>query len=124
MDELLGYSEAEHRMVAAIGRYHRRSLPKKRHESWQLIEDRDQRRTVASMALLLRLAAALDRRPAAVIAGLRVQSLAGAVSIALEPAAPPPGQPEVDLSLERWSLRSCGPVVQEACGLGLRVPEP
>ena len=36
--DLLGYSESEHLMVAAIARYHRRSLPKKRHESWQLIE--------------------------------------------------------------------------------------
>ncbi len=122
--ELLGYSQAEHLMVAAIGRYHRRSLPKKRHESWQLIEDRDQRRTVASMALLLRLAAALDRRPAAVIAALQVQPLATAVSIALKPVEAAPGQQEVDLSLERWSLRSCAEVVQEACGLGLRVPEP
>jgi exopolyphosphatase/guanosine-5'-triphosphate,3'-diphosphate pyrophosphatase len=122
--ELLGYSEAEHLMVAAIGRYHRRSLPKKRHESWQLIEDRDQRRMVISMALLLRLAAALDRRPAAVIGALQVQSLTGAVSIALEPLAAGPGEQPLDLSLERWSLRSCADVVQEACGLALRVPEP
>ena len=72
--ELLGYTEAEHLMVAAIARYHRRSLPKKRHESWQLIEGRPARHTVASMALLLRLAAALDRRPQAVIACLQVQA--------------------------------------------------
>lgn len=130
--ELLGYSEVEHLMVAAIGRYHRRSLPKKRHESWQLIEDRDLRRTVTSMALLLRLAAALDRRPAAVIGALHVQPVQAAgtkqsatgVSIALDPLPAPPGEPAVDLSLERWSLRSCADVVQEACGLGLRVPEP
>ncbi|MEX0587893.1 MAG: Ppx/GppA family phosphatase, partial [Cyanobium sp.] len=102
------------------------------HESWQLIAERDQRRTVASMALLLRLAAALDRRPAAVIAALQVQAVRGAgekqpataVSIALDPVMAAPGQPELDLSLERWSLRSCATVVQEACGLGLRVPEP
>jgi exopolyphosphatase/guanosine-5'-triphosphate,3'-diphosphate pyrophosphatase len=122
--ELLGYSESEHLMVAAIGRYHRRSLPKKRHESWQLIEDRDQRRTVTSMALLLRLAAALDRRPAAVIATLQVRSRQNAVCVDLEPLAAAPGEPAPDLSLERWSLRSCAEVVQESCGLGLRVPEP
>ena len=61
--ELLGYSEAEHLMIAAIARYHRRSLPKKRHESWQALPTRDNRRTVSEMSLLLRLAAALDRRP-------------------------------------------------------------
>ena len=121
--ELLGYSELEHLMVAAIGRYHRRSLPKKRHESWQLIEGREQRRTVSSMALLLRLAAALDRRPAPVIAAFQVQRQDGAVGIVLQPVAAAPGLPQVDLSLERWSLQACAAVVREACGLELRVPE-
>ena len=130
--ELLGYSQSEHLMVAAIARYHRRSLPKKRHESWLLIEDRQQRRTVASMALLLRLAAALDRRPAAVVGPIRVEPLyAGSrkegptgFTVALEPLQPEPGQEGTDLSLERWSLASCRDVVLEACGLSLRVLEP
>lgn len=126
--ELLGYSEDEHLMVAAIARYHRRGLPKKRHESWQVIEGRENRQTVASMALLLRLAAALDRRPLEGIAALRVEAegnrLAGtaAVAVSLQPAQEADGTP-VDLSLERWSLRSCAPAVQEATGLQLRVPE-
>ncbi len=123
--ELLGYSQIEHLMVAAIARYHRRSLPKKRHESWQLIEGREQRRTVAAMALLLRLAAALDRRPAGVIAAIRVHpSAAGVLELDLVPAAARPGEAPPDLSLERWSLRSCADVVLEASGLGLRVREP
>ena len=127
--ELLGYNETEHLMVAAIARYHRRGLPKKRHESWQLIQGRSERQTVASMALLLRLAVALDRRPAAVIAGLRVEGdgsrntgTAG-LSVALLPTLGE-GDTPADLSLERWSLRSCAPAVLEATGLRLRVPEP
>ena len=40
-------------MVTAIARYHRRSLPKKRHESWQVLETRESRRLVGEMALLL-----------------------------------------------------------------------
>jgi exopolyphosphatase/guanosine-5'-triphosphate,3'-diphosphate pyrophosphatase len=128
--ELLGYSESEHLMVAAIARYHRRSLPKKRHESWLLIEGRDDRRTVTGMALLLRLAAALDRRPAAVIGGLRVrpdgvrgESPTG-ITITLLAESPAPGQPPADLSLECWSLRSCAEIVLEATGLQLRVLGP
>jgi len=84
---------------------------------------------VASMALLLRLAVALDRRPAAVIAGLRVEGegsrsagTAG-LSVALLPALGE-GNTPADLSLERWSLLSCAPAVLEATGLKLRVPEP
>lgn len=126
--ELLGYSQAEHLMVAAIGRYHRRSLPKKRHEAWQLLTSRDQRRCVAAMALLLRLAAALDRRPADVIAAIRVRPLDGAagrgIEVQLEPQRAPAGEEPLDLSLERWSLRSCAEVVAEATGLSLAVPEP
>jgi exopolyphosphatase / guanosine-5'-triphosphate,3'-diphosphate pyrophosphatase len=128
--ELLGYSEAEHLMVAAIARYHRRSQPKKRHESWLLIEGREDRRTVTSMALLLRLAAALDRRPASVIGGLRVRpdGLRGqpptGLTIRLLSAPEAAAQAPVDLSLECWSLAACAPVVLEATGLVLRVRGP
>lgn len=116
--ELLGYSESEHLMVAAIARYHRRSLPKKRHESWQLIQSRDDRRTVSTMALLLRLAAALDRRPGKVVGALQVRRLGtGTFEITLVPELAA-GE---DLSLECWSLRSCAPVVLEATGLELKV---
>jgi len=125
--ELLGYTEAEHLMVAAIARYHRRSLPKKRHEAWQLIEGRPARQTVAAMALLLRLAAALDRRPQAVIGGLQVQAAQGSqpsngrLPIVLQPIQPENGHAAVDLSLERWSLQACSGAVQEACGYELSV---
>ena len=126
--ELLGYSQTEHLMVAAIARYHRRSLPKKRHESWQLITGREQRRCVAGMALLLRLAAALDRRPAAVIEAIRVRPGDGAdaqvLEVELRPRLPASGEPAPDLSLERWSLRACAEVVLEASGVELRVREP
>lgn len=124
--ELLGYSELEHLMVAAIARYHRRGLPKKRHESWQLIEGREEKRTVANLALLLRLAAALDRRPAAVIEriGLEPEGPRSAPSgfrIVLQPLNSEADQPALDLSLECWSLLSCADAVREATGLQLSV---
>ena len=115
--DLLGYPESEHLMVAAIARYHRRSLPKKRHESWQLIEGRDQRRTVSSMALLLRLAVAMDRRPQKVIADCVLKAHGeNGMAIQLMPLTA-----EVDLNLERWSLQSCQHYVEEAVGLSLSV---
>ena len=125
--ELLGYTEAEHLMVAAIARYHRRSLPKKRHESWQLIEGRQDRHTVATMALLLRLAAALDRRPQQVIRSLTADVSSDAasqtktVTISLMPLAAGEHAAAPDLSLERWSLAACAPWVQESAGLELAV---
>jgi len=124
--ELLGYSELEHLMVAAIARYHRRGLPKKRHESWQLIEGREEKRTVANLALLLRLAAALDRRPGAVIKRISLDPAGprnepSGFRIVLHPLEAGPDQPAPDLSLECWSLLSCADTVREATGLQLSV---
>jgi len=114
--ELLGYSEAEHLMVAAIARYHRRSLPKKRHEAWQALATREDRRTVAEMALILRLAAALDRRPEPVVESIRVKCKSAELKLLLSPDCL-----HQDLSLERWSLECCAPVIKEATGLDLLV---
>jgi exopolyphosphatase/guanosine-5'-triphosphate,3'-diphosphate pyrophosphatase len=114
--ELLGYSEAEHLMVAAIARYHRRSLPKKRHESWQVLGTRENRRCVHQMAILLRLAAALDRRPEPVISALRIHAVKGVLHLELVP-----DRVNQNVSLEQWSLESCSEVVREAVGVKLRV---
>ena len=61
--ELLGYSEAETNIIASIARYHRKTLPKKRHESWQNLITKEDKTLVLEMSLILRLAAALDQRP-------------------------------------------------------------
>ena len=114
--ELLGYSEAEHLMVAAIARYHRRSLPKKRHESWQVVATRENRRCVYEMALLLRLAAALDRRPEPVISGVRIHAVKGTLDLEIVPE-----RVKQNISLEQWSLESCAVMVKEAIGVNLRV---
>ena len=114
--ELLGYSEAEHLMIAAIARYHRRSLPKKRHESWQALPTRDNRRTVSEMSLLLRLAAALDRRPEPVVRTLVAEVVGHDLVLELVPE-----RLNQNVSLEQWSLESCSEVVKTVTGLALRV---
>jgi exopolyphosphatase/guanosine-5'-triphosphate,3'-diphosphate pyrophosphatase len=114
--DLLGYSESEQLMVAAIARYHRKSLPKKRHEAWLQIPGRDQRRTVNAMALLLRLATSLDRRPVPAVDDLRIRCRGGELRIGLISA-----DPAQDLSLERWSLAACREPLAEAAGLRLVV---
>ncbi|KZR86968.1 Exopolyphosphatase [Synechococcus sp. MIT S9509] len=114
--ELLGYSESEHLMIAAIARYHRRSLPKKRHESWQALQTRDNRKTVSEMALLLRLAAALDRRPDPVVQTLKTDAKGNDLILELVPE-----RLNQNLSLEQWSLESCSALVRDVTGLHLKV---
>ena len=114
--ELLGYSQAEHLMVAAIARYHRKSLPKKRHEAWQSIASKAHRKIVLEMSLILRLASALDKRPESVVESIIVSSNDSELTIELVPEKA--GQ---NLSLEEWSLSECGSIVEECAGVTLRV---
>jgi Exopolyphosphatase len=103
-------------MVAAIARYHRRSLPKKRHEAWQALQSRANRTTVSEMALLLRLAAALDRRPEPVVASIQAEVSGHELQLGLIPE-----RVNQNISLEQWSLESCAPVLREITGLNLTV---
>jgi exopolyphosphatase/guanosine-5'-triphosphate,3'-diphosphate pyrophosphatase len=68
------------------------------------------------MALLLRLAAALDRRPEPVIASILVKAASGILTLELVPE-----RLNQNVSLEQWSLEECAPVVQEITGLELAV---
>ncbi len=113
--ELLGYSQAEHLMIAAIARYHRRSLPKKRHEEWQLILDKNDRKIVSEMALLLRLAAAIDRRPEPVVGSIDIQVKSSEILCELCPE-----DCNQNLSLEEWSLSNCREIVKSVSGLDLK----
>ncbi len=59
--ELTGFSEAERDVIAHVARYHRGSEPKERHDSFAALNQTDQD-TVTSLAAILRIADALDRR--------------------------------------------------------------
>jgi hypothetical protein len=52
------------------------------------------------------------------------KAAATGVRILLRPQPAEAGQPEPDLSLECWSLRSCADAVAEASGLALGVEGP
>jgi exopolyphosphatase/guanosine-5'-triphosphate,3'-diphosphate pyrophosphatase len=60
--DLLGYNEIEIETIANLARYHRKSNPKKKHESYRNLSSKKHRRIVEQLSPLLRLAVALDRR--------------------------------------------------------------
>ncbi len=64
--ELFSFSPRERELIAQIARYHRKSLPKKKHETFQSLKERDQI-TVARLGGILRLADGLDRRRSALV---------------------------------------------------------
>ena len=67
--EIPGFTAAETRLIAAIARYHKGSLPKARHEAIDGLDD-DARALISRLAALLRIADGLDRSQ-----GQRVRSV-------------------------------------------------
>jgi exopolyphosphatase / guanosine-5'-triphosphate,3'-diphosphate pyrophosphatase len=64
--ELFGFTPRERELIAQIARYHRKSLPKRKHDEFQSLKEKDQV-TVARLGGILRLADGLDRRRNGVI---------------------------------------------------------
>jgi exopolyphosphatase/guanosine-5'-triphosphate,3'-diphosphate pyrophosphatase len=69
--ELRGFDPEEIEIIALLARYHRQATPKKTHEGYGLLKSR-LRRTVKSLAAMLRLAEGLDRSHAQVVTALDI----------------------------------------------------
>lgn len=84
--ELTGFSQAERDVIANVARYHRGPEPKERHEDYGVLDERD-RETVSSLAAILRIADALDRRHDSRVAELRCVRNGRMVQIELQSSA-------------------------------------
>jgi len=84
--ELTGFSEAEREVIANVARYHRGPEPKERHEEFAALDETD-RETVRSLAAILRLADAFDRRHDSRVGDLRCFRNGRAVQMELQAAA-------------------------------------
>lgn len=71
--ELLGFTELELELIANIARYHRRSKPKKKHEPYNNLPQKQHQLMVRQLSAILRLAVALDRRNKGAIAGVECE---------------------------------------------------
>jgi exopolyphosphatase/guanosine-5'-triphosphate,3'-diphosphate pyrophosphatase len=80
--ELAGVTPEEQELIAQIARYHRRGLPRTSHPEYAALPARDRRR-VALLAGILRLADALDRDRARPLEDVVVRLRAGGVQIHL-----------------------------------------
>jgi len=115
--ELLGYSEIEIEVIANLARYHRKSLPKKKHEHYQNLPKKYQQ-VVSELSALLRLAIALDRRQKGAIANVKcwLNENKKEFCLWLRPA-----DPQDDCALELWSLEYKKEAFEEEFGLKLVV---
>ncbi|MGI0489229.1 HD domain-containing protein [Pantanalinema rosaneae CENA516] len=101
--ELLGYTEIEIETIANLARYHRKSNPKKKHESYRNLTSKKYRRVVEQLSALLRLAVALDRRQIGAIRQITCQLSPDRQELKLRLQATQPGD---ECALELWSLDS------------------
>jgi exopolyphosphatase/guanosine-5'-triphosphate,3'-diphosphate pyrophosphatase len=65
-----GFTPREREIIALVARYHRRSVPAKKHPEWAALP-REDRRLVRQLSALLRIADALDRRHSRGVRDLR-----------------------------------------------------
>lgn len=99
--ELLGFNETELEIMANIARYHRKSTPKKKHENYQSLTNKEDRKLVKQLSAMLRLTVALDRRQIGAIASLDCEYNPHTAELTLKLQ---PKDRKDDCALELWSL--------------------
>ncbi len=92
--DLPGFTDQERLTIAALCRFHRKSMPQPRHSHFQAL-DPDARRTVLQLAPLLRIADALDRGHEQKVYDIANVTRDGNVSVWV--------QAEQDADLEIWA---------------------
>jgi exopolyphosphatase/guanosine-5'-triphosphate,3'-diphosphate pyrophosphatase len=107
--ELLGFSEIEIELIAQIARYHRKSKPKRKHETYYSLSS-DYRKIIKQMSAILRLAIALDRRQIGAIKNLESKFDPEYKQLHLHLTAT---QANDDCALELWSLDYKKPIFEQ-----------
>jgi len=100
--ELRGFDPQEIEIIALLARYHRQATPKKSHEGYGMLKGA-LRRTVRTLAAMLRLAEGLDRSHAQIVTSIDVVPKGNAYLMRLRASG--------DAELELWSAhRHAGPL--------------
>ncbi|NEP13501.1 MAG: Ppx/GppA family phosphatase [Symploca sp. SIO2C1] len=99
--ELLGFTEAGIEVIANLARYHRKSIPKRKHENYNNLPSKTHRQLVDQLSAILRLAVALDRRQIGAISQVRCEYYPAQKELQLKLM---PAVPNDDCALELWNL--------------------
>lgn len=110
--DLFGFSPREREIVANVARYHRKSLPKKKHEGFARLGAED-RRLVLRLGGILRLADGLDRRRNRLVTGLCCHLAGDTFQVRLEGSG--------DLSVELYGGETKGDLFAAAFGCRLEL---
>jgi exopolyphosphatase/guanosine-5'-triphosphate,3'-diphosphate pyrophosphatase len=81
--ELPGFTPHEVELIANVVRYHRRAFPRRRHENLAYLEARD-RKLIAKLSGILRIADALDRTHSQSVSGVNLRAVRGRLRVSVE----------------------------------------
>lgn len=110
--DLPGFTDTERNLIALLCRFHRKSMPGPRHESFQAL-DPDTRRSLLLLIPLLRLADSLDRSHQQTVEGVECAIRNGTVTLKLESRA--------DMDLDLWAAERVADIFREVYGCPLVV---
>jgi exopolyphosphatase/guanosine-5'-triphosphate,3'-diphosphate pyrophosphatase len=109
--ELRGFDPQEIEIIALLARYHRQATPKKTHDGYGALKG-GLRRTVRTLAAMLRVAEGLDRSHAQIVTALDVVPRGEAYLIRLRAAG--------DAELELWAAHRHGAPLEDVLSRPLR----
>jgi exopolyphosphatase/guanosine-5'-triphosphate,3'-diphosphate pyrophosphatase len=113
--ELLGFTENEKEIIANIARYHRKSHPRQKHETFAKLNPQDQT-IVKKLASILRIADGLDRTHASAVNNVNCINVNGELNIVLEKS--PYGN--TNLELEIWGAENKKALFEETFGVKVK----
>ncbi|MCC7154165.1 MAG: Ppx/GppA family phosphatase [Bryobacterales bacterium] len=108
--DLGGFDQTERQLIAALCRYHRKSMPVARHPEFQTLTA-EMRRSVLWLAPLLRIADALDRGREQRVESIECAVSGGQVSLT--------AREKLDTALEQWAVEIAGQDFQQVYGKAL-----
>jgi exopolyphosphatase / guanosine-5'-triphosphate,3'-diphosphate pyrophosphatase len=110
--DLPGFTDKERLTIAALCRFHRKSMPQARHPHFQML-NAESKRAVLNLTPLLRLADGLDRGHEQRIKDLTCTVKNGNVTLSLE------SQQKIDLEL--WAANKAAEIFREVFGTNLEI---
>ena len=111
--ELLGFNENEINLIANIARYHRKSHPKKNHdEYWQM--NQKQKEVIKKLSAILRIADAFDRTHYKIISNIKANIANGTIELILN-------LQEGNAEIELWNFERRKGLFEEVFGKKIKL---
>ena len=110
--DMPGFTDSERLTIAALCRFHRKSMPQARHSHFQAL-DMESKRTVQYLAPLLRIADSLDRGHAQKVSGVSSEMKDGNLTLLVEA--------ERDSDLEIWAANEVAQSFREIYSIPIAI---